>query len=72
MGAQENHERDSDYFLREPEVLRRFPVSRSQLWAMIKRGEFPAPVKLSERCSAWANSSLDQHADKLKTGGVKG
>jgi len=40
-------------FLRLPEVLKLFPVSRSTWWAGIKEGRFPQPVKLSRRCVAW-------------------
>ena len=54
-------------FFRERQVLELFPFSRSQLWALIKRGQFPAPVKLSERCSAWRSTDLRDHAKSLKT-----
>jgi len=29
------------------------PVSASTLWRMVKRGDFPAPTKLSTRVTAW-------------------
>lgn len=44
-----------------------FPFSLSQLWALVKRGEFPAPVKLSERCSAWSISNMKARAEKLRS-----
>ncbi len=40
-------------FIRLPEVLRVFPVSKSTWWAGIKNGRFPKGVKLSERVTAW-------------------
>ena len=40
-------------FLRLPQVLALFPVSKSTFWAGIKDGRYPKPVKLSARCSAW-------------------
>lgn len=40
-------------FLRLPEVLRYYPVSRSTWWAGIRAGRYPQPVKLGERCTAW-------------------
>jgi len=52
-------------FLRKSEVLGRFGVSNSQLYKLIQLGRFPAPIKLSERCSAWVESELDEHAEKL-------
>ena len=40
-------------FLRLPEVLRRYPVSKSTWWAGVRAGKYPQPVKLAERCTAW-------------------
>ncbi|HQO80961.1 MAG TPA: AlpA family phage regulatory protein [Deltaproteobacteria bacterium] len=40
-------------YLRLPEVLALYPVSKSTWWAGIKKGRFPAGVKLSERTTAW-------------------
>lgn len=40
-------------FLRLPEVLKLYPVSRSTWWAGVRGGRFPQPVKIGERCTAW-------------------
>ena len=40
-------------FIRLPVVLSVIPISKSALYAGIKKGIYPAPVKLSERTSAW-------------------
>ncbi len=40
-------------FLRLPEVLRIYPVSKSTWWAGIREGRYPKPVKIGERCTAW-------------------
>ncbi|MFC7300599.1 helix-turn-helix transcriptional regulator [Cognatiluteimonas weifangensis] len=40
-------------FLRLPQVLSLYPVSKSTWWAGVKAGRYPAPVKLGERCTAW-------------------
>ena len=40
-------------FIRLPQVLALFPVSRSAFWAGVKSGKYPKPVKLSQRCTAW-------------------
>lgn len=40
-------------FLRQPQVLAFVPISKSTLWRRIGAGHFPAPVKLSDRISAW-------------------
>jgi len=29
------------------------PISKSKLWADVKSGKFPQPVKLGPRCTAW-------------------
>lgn len=55
----------STKFLRKPEVLNRFGMSNSQLYKLIQLGAFPAPIKLSARSSAWIESELDAHAEKL-------
>lgn len=40
-------------FVRLPQVLAVFPISKSAWWAGIKTGRYPAPVKLSPGCTAW-------------------
>ena len=45
-------------YARQPAVLRVVPFSRSTLWKKIKSREFPAPVKLSERVTAWEVSAV--------------
>lgn len=40
-------------FIRLPDVLKVFPVSRSTWWAGIKDGKFPKGIKLSQRVTAW-------------------
>lgn len=46
-------------FIRISEVLQRVPVSRSTIWRWVKVGKFPAPVKLSERITAWRLDDVD-------------
>jgi predicted DNA-binding transcriptional regulator AlpA len=40
-------------FLRLPEVLRLYPVSRSAWWGGIRKGKYPHPVKLGPNTTAW-------------------
>ncbi len=47
-------------FLRRPQVLAIFPISRSAFWAGVKSGKYPKPVKLSERCTAWRVEDIRQ------------
>ena len=45
--------------LRRPEVQRRTGLSRSPLYARIKAGTFPAPVKLGSHAVAWVESEVE-------------
>ena len=45
-------------FIRLPQVLSLFPVSRTAWYEGIKAGKYPAPVKLSERTAAWRVSDI--------------
>ncbi len=40
-------------------VLQRTSLSKSTLYAKIKEGTFPEPVRLGARCSRWKSSELD-------------
>jgi len=39
--------------LRLPQVLKIVPVSRSTWYLGVKKGVYPAPVKIGRRASAW-------------------
>ena len=39
--------------IRLPDVLRIYPVSKSHWWDGIKKGIYPAPVKLGVRARGW-------------------
>ncbi len=45
--------------LRIPQVQERTKLSKTHLYRLIQRGEFPAPCKLSERVSAWDEAAID-------------
>ena len=45
-------------FMRQPQVLEVVPFSPATLWRKCKAGQFPKPVKLSERVTAWSVSSI--------------
>lgn len=40
-------------FIRLPDVLKVYPVSKSTWWAGIKEGRYPKPVKLGPKITAW-------------------
>lgn len=39
------------------------PLSDSTIWRRVRQGTFPAPVKLSERVTAWRAESIRQWLD---------
>ncbi len=45
--------------LRLPEVRARTGLSRSAIYALIARGEFPRPVALTARAVAWRSDAVD-------------
>ena len=47
-------------FVRLPEILKLFPVSRSTWWEGVRTGRYPASVSLAPRCTAWR--AADIHA----------
>jgi prophage regulatory protein len=45
------------------EVLDMTALSRSSLYALIAKGQFPAPVKIGPRASAWNHSEIADWID---------
>ena len=45
--------------LRLPEVTSRTGMPRSTLYAKIAEGQFPKPVKLSERSVGWCSNEIE-------------
>lgn len=50
---------ESARLLRLPDVRGRTGLGRSMVYHLIRQGKFPAPIKLSERCSAWLESDIE-------------
>jgi prophage regulatory protein len=46
--------------IRLPEVVQRSGLPRSSVYCLIKRSQFPAPVKISVRSSAWRLDLVDR------------
>ena len=45
--------------IRLPEVLNRLKVSRSTIYAWMRDGRFPKPIKLGLRPIAWLEDAVD-------------
>lgn len=61
----------SKTLLRLPSVEGKTGLRKSQIYALINAGAFPPPVKLSERCSAWVESELDEWIESRITASRK-
>jgi len=54
-------------FLRIRDLTKRIPVSKSTIWLWVQERKFPAPVKLSERVTAWPVAAVEKwEAEKQK------
>lgn len=45
-------------YVRLPQVLAVFPVSKSAWWAGVKAGRYPSAVRLGPRTTAWSAESI--------------
>lgn len=55
----ESNKTQPELLLRLPAVQARVGLAKSSIYAAIKQGEFPAPVKLSRRAVCWPASVID-------------
>jgi prophage regulatory protein len=44
---------------RLPEVCKLIGLRRSAIYAAIARGEFPQPIKIGKRASAWKHADIE-------------
>lgn len=52
-------------FVRLPQVLLMFPLSRTNLWRMVKSGAFPQPKKIGPRISVWDVQELREYRKRI-------
>jgi prophage regulatory protein len=62
MGKETQHTTPQAQFYRLPQLKARLNVSGSSIWAWVKKGTFPAPVKLSENTTAWSAADIEEWA----------
>lgn len=55
-------------YLRLPEVLSIFPVSKSTWWAGIKLGRYPSGIKIGPRTTAWR---VEEIRNLIQQGDIK-
>lgn len=49
-----------DPILRIPDVERQVGLKKSTIYALVKQGEFPTPIRLGNRASGWLLSEINQ------------
>lgn len=47
-------------FIKIPRVMDMVALSKSQLYALVAKKQFPAPIKLGIRSSAWLESEVEE------------
>ena len=60
MNMNQSNPDSSNQLLRLPEVLKRFPVSRTSWYDGIDLGLYPAPLRLGKRTVAWRASDIER------------
>lgn len=60
-----------DRFIRASEFYFRLGVSKPMFYKCIKLGTIPKPIKLSERCSVWPLSLVNDVLQKVASGELK-
>ncbi len=55
-------------FIRRPEVEDLVKLSRSTIYLMMQRGEFPSPVKLGGRAVAWKVADIEAWISRRESG----
>ncbi len=48
----------------KPPIPALYPISKSQLWKLVKEGKFPSPIKLGPRITAWRVEDIRQFIEK--------
>ncbi len=56
---------DASRLLKAHEVCQMLGISKSTLRRMIRRGEFPEPLKLSPGASRWPKQDVYHYIDRL-------
>jgi prophage regulatory protein len=45
-------------FLRVSELERVLPYKKSWIWSQVRRGAFPQPIRMSNRCTVWRRDEI--------------
>jgi prophage regulatory protein len=56
----QTNQSEANEFLRIKNVVQLTTLSKSHIYGLIRNGEFPKPVKLTENTSVWIKSEVDE------------
>lgn len=59
----------NERILRRPDVEARTGLSRSTIYLMMSRGDFPKPIRLGERAVGWSEQSISDWLNSRKIAG---
>ena len=61
-------------FLKRPDVEKRIGLKKCTIYRLIKRGQFPQPVRIGIRAVAWLDSEIEawESARRAERQGVRG
>ena len=57
-------------YVRLPQILEIFPVSKSAWWEGCRSGVFPTPVKLGPRTTAWRVEDIRALMERINTASI--
>ena len=57
-------------YLRLPQILEIFPISKSTWWEGCRSGVFPKPVKLGPRTTAWRVEDIRALMERINTASI--
>ena len=57
-------------YVRLPQILEIFPISKSSWWEGCRSGVFPKPVKLGPRTSAWRVEDIRALMERINTASI--
>lgn len=58
-------------FLRLPQILKLFPISKSSWWEGCRTGRYPKPVKLGPRTTVWRAEEIHEFIRLVAEGPVE-
>ena len=47
-------------YLRIKEVVEKLSVGKSTIYAWIKQGRFPEPIRITQYCAVWKDADIDE------------